>query len=245
LSISMTPAGSMTRLGVSVKDYLPASMLDWEGKVASVLFVSGCNFACPFCHNPDLVKSPSTLKSASFNDIKEYLIDKQGWIDGVVITGGEPTLAPDLKEIIDEIRSLGLPVKLDTNGSRPEILSDLISDGVLDYIAMDIKSIFSKYPTVTKSNVNPETIKESINLIIRSSIEHEFRTTAYPGAVTIKDLVEIACYLGDMSADSYVIQQFRNDKVLDPEAASVKPYWIKDLEQAVEECNKNLPTKLR
>lgn len=241
----MSNTDSMTRLAGAVKDYIPVSMLDWEGKVASVLFIGGCNFSCSFCHNPELVRHPEKLKSVEFGDINSYLIDKQGWIDGVVITGGEPTLAPDLKGIIEEIRSLGLPVKLDTNGSRPDILNELISDGLLDYVAMDIKTTFDKYKSVTKSSINSKEIQDSINLIIRSSFDYEFRTTAYPGAVTLRDLVDISSYLGDMSANQYMVQQFRNAKVLDKEAAGTKPYWIKDLRTTVEECNINLPTRLR
>ncbi len=234
-----------TRLEGAIKDYIPASMLDWEGRVASVLFTGGCNFNCAFCHNPELVRQPENMKSVSFDAVTDYLADKQGWIDGVVITGGEPTLQPGLRNIIEKIRSLGLPVKLDTNGSRPDVLSDLISADVLDYIAMDIKTVFEKYQSVTNSQIDPKTIKESINLIIRSSITHEFRTTAYPGAVTLEDIVSISVLLGNMSGKRYAVQQFRNERVLNMEAAEVKPYWIKDLEPVVEECNKNLPTKLR
>ncbi|MFA5867728.1 MAG: anaerobic ribonucleoside-triphosphate reductase activating protein [Actinomycetota bacterium] len=241
----MTKTDVETRLDGAVKDYIPASMLDWEGKVASVLFIGGCNFSCAFCHNPELIRHPEKLKSVSFDEITDYLTDKQGWIDGVVITGGEPTLTPSLRDIIERIRFLDLPVKLDTNGSRPDILADLISEGLLDYVAMDIKAVFDKYGSVTNSQISPLTIEESINLIIRSRIHHEFRTTAYPAAVTLVDIVEISDYLGNMSAERYAIQQFRNDRVLNEEAAKVKPYWIKDLERAAEECNKNLPTKLR
>jgi pyruvate formate lyase activating enzyme len=241
----MTRTDSMTSLGGAVKDFLPASMLDWEGKVATVLFYGGCNFACPFCHNPELAGNPESLKPVPFSEIKGYLLDKQGWIDGVVITGGEPTLAPDLKDTIKEIRALGLPVKLDTNGSRPEIIEGLIFEGLIDYVAMDVKSTFKKYATVTKSNVDPQTIAESINLIIRSSISHEFRTTAYPGATTLPEIEEIAHYLGDMSAMGYVVQQFRTSRTMDPEAAKVKPYAIVNLEETVKACNKYLPTKLR
>ncbi len=233
------------RISGAIKDYIPVSMLDWEGKVAAVLFTGGCNFSCPFCHNPGLIRHPESIKPVPFDTIREYLIEKQGWIDGVVITGGEPTLAPGLRDIIDEIRALEIPVKLDTNGSRPDILADLISEGLLDYIAMDIKTTFDKYPSVTKSECHAEYVEESINLIIRSSISHEFRTTAYPDAVTLDDIVEISRYLGGMSAERYAIQQFRNDTVLSEEAANVKPYWIKDLEAVLDECNKYLPTKLR
>jgi pyruvate formate lyase activating enzyme len=220
-------------------------MLDWEGKVAAVLFLGGCNFACSFCHNPELVRHPGNLPSVKFSDILTYLEDKKGWLDGVVITGGEPTLAPDLKGMIREIRSLEYPVKLDTNGSRPEVLADLISEGLLDYIAMDIKTTFAKYASVTNSNIDPKIIESGINLIIRSSISHEFRTTAFPGAVNPVDIVDIAVYLHKQGAEKYVVQQFRNAKVLNDVAAETTPYQSEVLEKAVGECNTYLPTKLR
>jgi pyruvate formate lyase activating enzyme len=241
----MGSTSSMTRQDHAIKDYLPVSMLDWEGRVATVLFFGGCNFACSFCHNPELVRHPEKIKPIPFKDIQDYLTDKKGWIDGVVITGGEPTFTPGLKGMIQDIRSLGFPIKLDTNGSHPEILDDLLLDGLLDYVAMDIKSTFEKYANVTNSDIDAVRIEESINLIIRSNVQHEFRTTAYPGAVTRDDLIEIARYLGNMSASRYIVQQFRNDKVLDMKAKSTKPYGIEDLKEIVGVCNKYLPTILR
>lgn len=242
----MTPSTpAETLINTAVKDYLPSSMLDWEGKMAAVLFMGGCNFACPYCHNPELVKNPDRLDSIPFKKITDYLVDKRDWIEGVVITGGEPTLTPGLKEIIEELRVLSLPVKLDTNGSHPDILEILISEGLLEYVSMDIKAVLRKYSSVTNSNIDPETINQSINLIIRSSIDHEFRTTAFPGAVSLTDLVEISSYLGRLGAKRYAIQQFQPRKTLDPEAALTAPYLIRDLERITEECNMNLPTKLR
>ncbi len=230
---------------MNVKGHLPVTLLDWEGKVATVLFLGGCNFRCAFCHNPELVLCPDQQPTVPFEDVTAYLAGKKGWIDGVVITGGEPTLSASLRPMIDEIRSLGYPVKLDTNGSNPDILSSLLDDGLIASVAMDIKGHINDYGTITGSDVAPESIWESIKLILRSGVEHEFRTTAYPPAVALEQLPSIASELAKEGAIKYVVQQFNPAKSLAPEAAEVKPYRIQDLENAVGLCNKFVPTKLR
>lgn len=241
----MQKTDSGVRLGSSIKGYLPITMLDWEGKVATVLFTGGCNFRCGFCHNPDLVLNQESLKPVLFSDIKSYLINKKGWIDGVVVTGGEPTINPELTDILREIRALELPVKLDTNGSNPSILQEILSAGLADFVAMDIKTVFDRYPQVVNARVDTSTIIESINLIIRFRIDHEFRTTAYPGAVTLDELVEIARYLGKIGGYRYAIQQFKPGRVLSSEAAQVIPYRLHRLKEAAEKCDKYIPTKVR
>ncbi len=230
---------------MNVKGHLPVTLLDWEGKIATVLFLGGCNFRCAFCHNPELVLRPDQQPSVPFEDVIAYLAGKKGWIDGVVITGGEPTLSASLRPMIDEIRSLGYPVKLDTNGSNPAILSSLLDDGVIASVAMDIKGSINDYCAITGSDVAPETIRESIKLILRSGVEHEFRTTAYPPAVSLAQLPDIASELAEEGALKYVVQQFNPAKSLAPEASEVKPYRVQDLEDAVAVCNGFVPTKLR
>jgi pyruvate formate lyase activating enzyme len=234
-----------TRLGSSVKGFLPITMLDWEGKVATVLFIGGCNFRCSFCHNPELVLDQGSLDSILFSDIKSYILNKKGWIDGVVVTGGEPTISPELMDILKEIKALEMPVKLDTNGSNPAILKEILSAGLADFVAMDIKTVFERYPEVTRTNIDASAIIESINLIIRFRKDHEFRTTAYPPAVAPDDLVEIARYLGKHGGQRYAIQQFKPDRVLSTVAAEVVPYRLHILEEAAEKCDEYIPTKVR
>ena len=152
------------------------SLLDYEDKVSCVLFCKPCNFRCPFCHNGTTVLEAETF--IPFEDILDYLKSRKGLIDAVVVSGGEPTLMPDLKEKIIKLKELGFLVKLDTNGTNPEIVRDLIDSNLLDYIAMDIKNSEEKYAlTSGVRNINMNNIKKSINLIMNSGVDYEFRTT--------------------------------------------------------------------
>lgn len=152
------------------------SLLDYDENVSIVLFAPKCNFRCPFCHNGDSVLNSDT--PISFDAILSFLKTRQRLVDAVVITGGEPTLMPDLVEKIAAIRELGFKIKLDTNGTNPELLSYLIENNYLDYVAMDIKNSESEYPkTAGCQVVNMEKIKESIDILLNCNIQYEFRTT--------------------------------------------------------------------
>ena len=152
------------------------SLLDYDENVSVVLFAPKCNFRCPFCHNGDSVLNSDT--PIKFESILSYLKTRQRLVDAVVITGGEPTLMPDLVEKISEIRKLGFKIKLDTNGTNPELLSYLIENNYLDYVAMDIKNSEQEYPkTAGCQVVNMDKIKESIEILMSSNIPYEFRTT--------------------------------------------------------------------
>lgn len=153
------------------------TLTDYPGKMASILFTGGCNFSCPFCHNSELIKD---IKEdvISEDEIFDYLKKRKNMLDGVVITGGEPTINNDLIPFIKEIKNLGYLVKLDTNGYLPDVLEDIIREGIVDYIAMDIKNSLERYPeTVGLMKIDETRIKKSISLIISSSIDYEFRTT--------------------------------------------------------------------
>lgn len=188
---------------------------------------------------------PEKGEDIPFEAIADYLETKRGWIDGVVITGGEPTIWPDLDRLITDIKALGYPVKLDTNGSNPAVLEDLITRGLLDYIAMDIKSGFDRYGTATGSEVNIDDIKKSIDLILRSGLDYEFRTTAYPDAVSPEDLVDIAVYLGERGAKRFIIQNYKAGKCLEPAAEEVFPYDLETIENIGKRCSEYTPTKIR
>jgi len=153
------------------------SLVDYDQHIACTIFTSGCNFRCPFCHNSDLVIGiPQGY--IPFEEILAYLRKRQGILDGVVVSGGEPTLMPELKERISQIKALGYDVKLDTNGSNPKVLKDLLESGLVDYVAMDIKNCFKKYPLTTGVDaLNVDPIKESINYLISHDYPYEFRTT--------------------------------------------------------------------
>ena len=220
------------------------SLIDFPGKISCVLFTSGCNFTCPYCHNPDLargqVKQSVALKEESIYD---FLAKRKGFLDGVVISGGEPTLHRDLSTICHNIKKMGYPIKLDTNGSRPEILEQLIRNRSVDYIAMDIKTDPSAYPREISNNENTENILESIVLIMGAGISYEFRTTCIKPFVDTPIIEKISHTI--KSARCYALQQFKDENVLSPEFFRDRSphYSHSDLEQFqaiaapwVEEC---------
>ena len=186
------------------------SFVDYPKKIAAVLFLAGCNFDCWYCHNQDVCTN-STGILYSEKDILDFLSKRKKLLDAVVITGGEPLVSGDLLPFIKKVRALGYAVKLDTNGTFPGRLKELIDAGVLDYIAMDIKAPFDKYPSVIQADVDTEAMKTSIKLIMESGIDYEFRTTVIP-QLDKDDIAEMVSYI--KGARLYALQQYRKPKVL-------------------------------
>jgi pyruvate formate lyase activating enzyme len=207
---------------VIIKGIVESSFIDYPKKISLVIFTAGCNFHCHYCHNPELVNpSPPFI---SEEKVLKKLDSKKEWIDGVVITGGEPTMHPDLPEFIKKIRETGLLIKLDTNGSNPEMLKELIDNELIDYVAMDIKAPLENYEKITQCKPNVKKIKKSIDLIRESGIEYEFRTTILPSLITKKDILNIGYLLE--GSDLLVLQSFRNEKTLDEDYQS-QPSYLK------------------
>lgn len=205
---------------VIIKGVVESSFIDYPGKISLVIFTAGCNFHCHYCHNPELVNpSPPFITE---EEVLKKIESKEEWIDGVVITGGEPTLHKDLPEFIKKIKKFGLLVKLDTNGSNPEMLKKIIEEKLVDYIAMDVKAPLEEYSRITQMECNPDLIKQSIKLIRESGIEYEFRTTILPSLIKEEDLVKIGYLLE--GSDLLVIQTFRNDKTLDEDYKTQPSY---------------------
>lgn len=173
-----------------IKGLQKITLLDYPGVIACIVFTGGCNMRCPFCHNASLVThiSPDDIKE---EDFFSFLKSRMKKLDGVCITGGEPCIQKDLKEFIKKIKELGFLVKLDTNGSFPEILKELLDENLLDYVAMDIKNSFSNYEKTAGVKINLDNIKESIELLKTSGIPHEFRTTVVKELHSKEDLLEI------------------------------------------------------
>ncbi len=228
----------------SIAGLLPVSMVDWEGKLATLLFLRGCNMRCPYCHNPELVLSAG-IGRLSWAEVGGQLREKKGWIDGVVITGGEPTIDPELEEIVARVRSEGLGIKLDTNGTRPAVLRKLLSEGALDYVALDIKAPFDRYEAVARVADMAGPVRESIAALVESGVEHEFRTTVVPGFFEPNELIDVAKELGEAGGSRYFIQQFNPGTVLDEALSAVRPFPSGLLEAAAESCSEFLPTKAR
>jgi pyruvate formate lyase activating enzyme len=194
------------------------TLLDYPEKTAAIVFVAGCNFRCGFCHNPQFV-DPENI-----NEIKDFLIPedkffnfletRKGLLDGVVVSGGEPTVFPDLPQFIKKIKDLDFLVKLDTNGTNPEMIKKLIAEKLIDFIAMDVKMSPENYENIVGVKVDGSKIKESIALILSAKIPHEFRTTVlqkFHNKIEIEKIVKLI-----KGADKFALQNFRNEKTLDP-----------------------------
>lgn len=208
---------------MDIRGFIETSFLDWDGKVSSVIFLPNCNYKCPFCGNSRLVNEPETLEAVDFAKIESFLLQRRDFIDGVVITGGEPTLHPKLTDLIRKIKSLDLLVKLDTNGTDPEKLKDLIDHKLVDYIAMDIKApLGASYDQTVGVEADLEKIRQSLKLIMASGLEYEFRTTVVPTLHEEKEVEEIAKIIS--GAKKYVLQQFVPDLCPNEALRKLPPY---------------------
>ncbi|MCK4591908.1 anaerobic ribonucleoside-triphosphate reductase activating protein [Candidatus Parcubacteria bacterium] len=221
-------------------------MLDYPGRIAAVVFTMGCNFRCPFCHNPELVdvKLIDYENKIKEKEILEFLELRKGDLDGVCITGGEPTLQLGLKEFIKKIKEMRFLVKVDTNGSHFSVVSDLVKDNLVDYWAIDIKTTPEKYKTMTKKDDIIENIEKSISLITDSESKLELRTTVVPGYVNQEDFDEMINWINRISKNifpklfRYSIQNFRSEKTLHNSFENVKPYEKEELEKMSKKLKK-------
>jgi len=201
---------------IHIKGVQKSSLIDYPGKVSSVVFLSKCNFNCPFCHNPELVNDSKDFPDISLEEFSEYLDERKKWLDAVCITGGEPTLHSGLIDLMKLIKSRGLFVKLDTNGTNPKMIIDALKEKCVDYIAMDIKNSLDKYEDTVHRKVDLNKIQESIKLIIDAQknglIEAEFRSTILPKLHSSDDMEKMSKMVH--GAKKYVLQQFKTEEAL-------------------------------
>jgi pyruvate formate lyase activating enzyme len=182
-----------------------------------------CNFKCPFCDNVALIEAPEKLPEVKIETIENFIRERKDFIDGVVITGGEPTIHPWLPDLIKRLKELGVLIKLDTNGTDPDLLSTLIANHLIDYVAMDLKApLDQKYHLTSGIKVDLSKIKESLKIIMNSGIDYEFRTTVVPTLLEEKDIEEMAKEIA--GAKKYVLQQFVPDHTLDERLRIIAPY---------------------
>ena len=194
---------------MKIKGLQKTTLLDYPEKLAATVFLGGCNFKCPFCHNATLVILPNEVDSISEDEFFSYISKRKGVLDGVCVTGGEPLLSSGITEFIKKIKSLGLLVKLDTNGSFPDKLESLLDQKLVDYVAMDIKNCKEKYAITSGINANSEYIEKadrSIDIIMQKAPDYEFRTTVVRELHTIEDIVKIANRI--KSAKKYFLQTY-------------------------------------
>jgi pyruvate formate lyase activating enzyme len=225
---------------MNIGGFQKLTLIDYPGKLATTVFTVGCSFRCPFCHNPELVLGASqdiSVQKKTQKDFFDFLKKRQDKLQGVCITGGEPTIQPDIIEFIGKIKKLGFLVKLDTNGSRPDVLKKIIDLGIVDYIAMDIKNQLKRYDVTTGVKNDKERIKLSVEMIMKSSIPYQFRTTVVPGIHTQKDFLEIAKWIS--GAREFWLQKYEETKILDPNLKQKTKNKKIDLEKIKKSIEKN------
>lgn len=232
-----------------ISGYEPLTLLDYPGKLAAIVFTPGCVLRCPFCHNPELIQA-QTKDSPYFRHNREdeffdFLTKRQGKLDGVVITGGEPTLHKDLIDFISRVKSMGFLVKFDTNGVFPDRVAEIMKTGLVDYWAMDIKHAPEKYAIACglpagalakEGKCSLEQFQQSVQLIMKSGKPYEFRTTVVPGIHEEQDFEAIGEWIAGASA--YALQAFRDMKIYDPELAqkakASKPLDLKRIQKTMQ-----------
>ena len=191
------------------------TLSDFPGRVAAVAFAAGCNFRCAYCHNPALVNGAGIPSNSTARDVLDLLDRRRGMLDGLVISGGEPTLQRALIPFSRQVKQRGVAIKLDTNGSRPELLRQLLDEELVDYVAMDIKAPLERYDHVAGARKVARAVGQSIELLMCSAVDHEFRTTVVKPLLDGDDVVAIGCLL--YGSARYVLQPYRSECTLDPE----------------------------
>ena len=219
-----------------------SSLIDYPGKLACVIFLAGCNFRCPWCYSSELVLPLKIVNQPRFSekDIFDFLEKRKGLLEGVVICGGEPTINKELPNFIERIKAMGYAVKLDTNGSNPKMLKELVELGLINYVAMDIKTSHESnvYGNIINEGIKMEDIKESVEFLKSGKIDFEFRTTVVNMVHSKQDFIDIAKWIGGKNI-KYYLQNFRAEKTIDPEFEKVKPFQISFLQEIVKEISPN------
>ena len=233
---------------VEIKNFVPLSCVDWDGKVSAVIFLPNCNFRCPFCYNTALVLSPEKLETKPFKEIRQHLRKNKGWLDGIVITGGEPTINEKLPSFCEQIKELGLGVKLDTNGTNPAMLERLVEEALVDYVALDVKAplnveAYSKAAGVNAENLMAQ-VEKTVHILLEGSVDYEFRTTLVPTIHCEEDMEQICGRI--KGCRKYVLQNFIGDvETLYPKLRNVKPFSIAEMERFLELAKKKVPNTLQ
>jgi len=214
------------------------SLIEYPGKICAIIFTQGCNFNCPYCYNAELVDPNLYRECLPEDEIFSFLAKRKGKLDAVTITGGEPTIQPDLIEFVKYVRKIGYLIKIDTNGSYPKVIEKLISKKLVDYIAMDLKGPLSKYMIVTRSQINEDEIKQSIEIIMKSGIPYEFRTTILKQLLDENDILEIGNLI--KGASLYILQQFVPTRTLDKNFHNYEAYTREEMHSFRDKLKKDV-----
>ncbi len=214
-----------------IKGFYETSFVDWFGRISSVFFLSGCNLRCPYCHNHDLVLGTEALPTIHRRWIAERLSNFKGWIDGVVVSGGEPCLFSQLPQLLAFFRNLSFPIKLDTNGTKPDMLAHVIEENLIDYVAMDLKAPLDdiRYSRCVGVPVSVSNIQKSLAILAESKIEYELRMTVCPSLIKKKDIYDLAKQLKNIP--KFVLQYFDPKNPLDPDLKEISAYSEEEMDE--------------
>ncbi|UCG36202.1 MAG: anaerobic ribonucleoside-triphosphate reductase activating protein [Candidatus Bathyarchaeota archaeon] len=227
-----------------IKGFIPLSSVDWSGKLSTVLFLPYCNFRCPFCHNTNLVLNPDQIETKPYSEIEHYLKRKRDWIDGVVVTGGEPTIHKELASLCGSIMKLGFRVKLDTNGTNPEVVKKLVTKELVDYVALDIKAplVSRKYSHATgvEDGRLLNRVEKTIGILLGDLVKYEFRTTLVPEIHEEEDVLQICHRI--KGCRKYVLQCFKGGvETIDPKFGNITSFSSSKMEEFLELARRTVP----
>jgi pyruvate formate lyase activating enzyme len=223
--------------------FTETSLLDWHGKISAVLFIGGCNFTCPFCHNYRIADDDPELEVVPFEDIARTLLRKRDWYDGVVLTGGEPLMHPEVFELCRRIKDIGQRVKVDTNGSFPYALKTLLEMKLVDAVAMDVKApLDSRYNRAAGKRLDLAPLLRTIRLLVESGVEHEFRCTLVPGLINPEDIPAIGEAI--KGAQAVALQEYHHDRARVKDFGGTRSYTRSEVE-AMEEILKSCVKEVR
>jgi len=221
---------------IAIGGMIKTTLVDFPARVACAIFLQGCNFRCGFCHNPALVPPGAPADPVEPEAVIDLLLRRRGLVDGLAVSGGEPLMQPGLGAFLRRVKSeTGVAVKLDTNGAYPGRLERMLTEGLVDLVAMDIKAPPDLYNRATGGKGDHRTVAESLAVLRRSGTPFELRTTLVPGLAGAEQLSAICRWVGD-PATAYVLQPFRPDVTLDPEAALLAPFGSEEMERLAEQC---------
>ena len=238
---------SLASAQMEIKGFIDISFSDWDSKVSSVIFLPKCNFRCPFCYNKNLVLHSDAMPTIAYERIKEYLEANREWIDGVVITGGEPTIHEDLPGLCSELKRIGFLVKLDTNGTNPAIIRKLIDNNTVDYVALDLKAPLTEQEYSKACGVSArgflDQIREAIQILLWGNVDYEFRTTIVPTLHRVIDVEKICQAV--KGCRKYALQNYKSDvETIDARFDGLKPFSTAEMEAFFQAARRIVPNTI-
>jgi len=229
---------------MDIKGFIDVSLSDWDGKVSSVIFLPGCNFRCPFCYNTKLVLQPEAMPTTTLLQVEDYLEGNRKWIDGVVITGGEPTIHNDLPSLCEKLRKMRLYVKVDTNGTNPTMIRKLVDGQLVDYVALDVKAPLTEEEYSRATGIKAAScmgrIRDTMHYLLEDNVDYEFRTTLVPTLHQTESVDRICQAI--KGCKKYMLQNFKSEvDTVDPKFKTLQPFSAAQMEAFLQAAKKTVP----